>query len=176
RRPNNSSAAISFVTQSNKEGKMQNYGLPQLLTTIISFISLLISLYAVLKVTKLNKTNLVVSAADRALQRFNRINEVLFNHPELNDVFIKSYNDLNPTARGFAWYILNQFEVIYLDYHFGLLPDEYFMSYANWMSSRLERDSALKDLVKDIKREKSFSDSYLSYLRGLSIELQLQIK
>ena len=139
-----------------------------MLTTLISFISLLVSLYAVLRVTKLNRTNLVVSAADRALQRFNKINEVLFKHPEMNDAFTKSYRELNPAARGFAWYVLNQFEGIYLDHKFGLLPDEYFMSYANWMSSRLERHSALKDLAEDVKREKFFSDSYLKYLRGLS--------
>ena len=137
----------------------------------LSILSVVLSGVAIYVAFTRQQKTLKTTAADRALQRFNRINEILLNKPHLNKIFAERYENLktDPEAKTFIWYIFNQLEGTFLDSKFRVLKKEYFKSYDKWLTDVLSKENALRDFVEKGKRspkiKDSFSDSYWKYLQ-----------
>lgn len=138
---------------------------------VLSILSLLLSGFAVYIAFTRGEKTLQSTAADRALQRFNRINEILLDKPHLNKIFRERFASLrhDEESKTFIWYLFNQLEGTFLDNKLGILKKEYFKSYDEWLNEIVGRPNAMSDFL--IKGEESakirncFSDSYWEYLR-----------
>lgn len=114
------------------------------------------------------------AAADRALVRFNRINEVLLREKDFNRVLRGSWHEFvqqkDDQAKTFIWYIFNQFEGIWLDYDLGILKPEYFTSYESWLRDQLRRRHALFEFLGVSSFSLYFSAPFWSYLQAMLAE------
>jgi len=137
----------------------------------LSILSLLLSGFAVYIAFTRGQKTLQSTAADRALQRFNRVNELLLEKPGLNKVFKERYVSLKTDmeSKVFIWYLFNQLEGTFLDNKLGILKKEYFKSYDEWLNQVISEPNALSDFLirgkENSKIRDSFSDSYWQYLR-----------
>lgn len=142
-----------------------------ILSLLVSGLSLLVSGFAVYVAFTRGEKSLQSTAADRALQRFNRVNELLLEKPGLNKVFKERYVSLKTDmeSKTFIWYLFNQLEGTFLDNKLGVLKKEYFKSYDEWLNQVISEPNALRDFLErgeeNPKIRDSFSDSYWQYLR-----------
>ena len=120
------------------------------------------------------------AASDRALSRFNLINQKLMEEPDFDCVFDKSYRwvkeNKDRSRLTFAWYVLNQWEVMHLDNRrfmgFKLLEDEYYDSYREWFEDRVKPnpkrpESVLRDILGRSSHESYFHPEFWKYANGL---------
>jgi hypothetical protein len=135
----------------------------------ISILSLFLSVLSIhLSRVQAHKTFLA-EAAERALERFNRINEMLMEKPALNRVFREPYAALkeDKVAKTFIWYIFNQLEGTFLDKKLEILKPEYFVSYDVWLRDQLRGEGALVDFLRKPWIRPYFSESYWKYLQAM---------
>lgn len=136
---------------------------------LVALASLGLSAYALYRTTDLQRTALSAAAADRALQRFSRFNEMLFRDPSLHEVFFKTWAEVkrDATQKAFVWFVLNQMEGVYMDFHLGQLRSDSFRCYDTWLRFRMGKGGALRDFLLDKggERFQYFAEPYQAYLR-----------
>lgn len=116
------------------------------------------------------------NAADRALNRFSRFNEILFAHPEFQDVFYKCLGDIKESsgggrdyanAKAFIWFVLNQMEGVFMDHHRNNLTRESFACYNTWFHNVIDKGGAIRGFLEERGEAnlKYFAPPYQEYIR-----------